>query len=79
MNKNLTFEESVSRLEDIVKMLESGNMSLDELLASFEEAIGLVKSCNEKLEGAERRVKVLVESADGVFSEKPFDEVNDEA
>ena len=40
MNKNLTFEESVSRLEDIVKMLESGNMSLDEKL-------GMEKDGNE--------------------------------
>ena len=79
MKKNMTFEESISKLEGIVKMLEDGNLSLDESLSSFEEAIGLVKVCNEKLESAQRRVKVVVESADGIVNEKPFDLESDEA
>lgn len=79
MNKKMSFEESVARLEDIVKRLEGGNMSLDESLSAFEEAIGLVKTCNEKLENAERKVRLLVESADGTVTDAPFDLKDDEA
>lgn len=78
MNKKTTFEDSIARLEDIVKKLEDGNMSLDESLSSFEEAVGLVKICNEKLECAERKVKMLVEATDGSITDVPFDMENDE-
>lgn len=76
--KKMSFEESVTRLEDIVKALEEGKLSLDDSLSAFEEAIGLVKVCNEKLENAERKVKLLVESADGAVTDKPFDMIGDE-
>ena len=77
--KKMSFEESIVRLEDIVRSLEDGNLSLDESLSAFEEAIGLVKVCNEALENAERRVKLLVESVEGNMTEKPFDVNTDEA
>ena len=79
MMKKMSFEESVLRLENIVKSLEEGNLSLDDSLSAFEEAIGLVKICNEALENAERKVKLLIESADGTVTEKPFDVDTDEA
>ncbi len=78
MNNDIKFEALVEKLEDEVKKLESGNISLDEALASFECAIGLVKECNKRLETAERRVRVLVESADGAISDREFDLDNDE-
>ena len=77
--KKMSFEESILRLEDIVRALEEGKLSLDDSLSAFEEAIGLVKVCNEKLESAERKVKLLVESTDGTITEKPFDMISDEA
>lgn len=77
--KKMSFEESITRLEDIVRSLEEENLSLDDSLSAFEEAIGLAKVCNEALENAERKVKLLVESADGAVSEKSFDIDTDEA
>ena len=71
--KDLTFEEAMSRLEGQVKKLESGNMSLDQSIEAFEEAIGLVKICNEKLEYAEQRVRILTETEDGSITDLPFD------
>ena len=71
--KDLTFEEAMSRLEGQVKKLESGNMSLDQSIEAFEEAIGLVKICNEKLEYAEQRVRILTETKDGSITDLPFD------
>ena len=73
MKNTLTFEKAMLSLEDIVKKLESGGLSLDESLQSFEEAIKLVRFCNEKLEAAEQKVRILVEGEDGSVSDAPFD------
>ena len=70
--KELSFEEALLMLEDQVKKLESGNMTLDQSISSFEEAVKLVKLCNEKLESAERRVRLLTESDDGTVTDVPF-------
>lgn len=78
MKKNITFEEAMTRLEDTVRKLEGGNMSLDDSLTAFEEAVSLVKLCNEKLESAERRVRILVDNA-GEVTDRPFDGAEDEA
>ena len=73
MKKDMSFEEALLKLEDSVKRLEGGNMSLDESLSAFEEAVKLVKVCNEKLERAQQRVMILTESGDGTVSDAPFD------
>ena len=73
MKKALTFEEAMHSLEDTVKRLEDGGISLDESLSAFEEAVKLVKFCNEKIEAAEQKVKLLVQGADGAVSDAPFD------
>jgi exodeoxyribonuclease VII small subunit len=77
MKKNMKFEEAMQLLEDIVRKLESGNLSLDESLSAFEEAVGLVKLCNEKLEDAEQKVRILTASAGGEITDIPF-AVNDD-
>ena len=77
MNK-MIFEEAISKLDSEVKRLESGNMTLDESIDAFENAIKLVKICNERLENAERRVRILTESGEGSVTDAPF-EVSDEA
>lgn len=78
MKKNMNFEEAMTTLEDIVRKLESGSVSLDESLSAFEEAVSLVKFCNEKLEAAEQKVRILIEGADGEITDKPFSEITDE-
>ena len=72
MNKKMTFEEAIASLEKIVDEMDSGELSLDESLASFEEAVSLVKYCNAELEKAEQRVRILTENADGSVSDAPF-------
>ncbi len=76
--KDMNFEEAMTKLEGEVRRLEAGNMSLDQSISAFEEAVKLVKVCNEKLENAERRVRILTESADGSITDLPFD-ADDEA
>lgn len=69
----INFEEAIAGLEAQVRRLEGGNMTLDESITAFEEAVKLVKICNERLENAERRVRILVEGADGAVSDAAFD------
>ncbi len=66
------FEEDLKRLEDIVKTLEKGEVSLEESLNLFEEGIKLSEKLKAFLQDAERRVRILVERGEGIFSEEPF-------
>ncbi len=70
--EDMSFEAALSRLESIVRMLEGGNAALDESLAVFEEGIALVKMCNEKLEAAEQKIKILTKAEDGTLVESDF-------
>ncbi len=71
--KEITFEQALERLENIVASLENGDAPLDESLTLFEEGVKLVKLCNNKLENAEEAVKQLL-NIDGEFIEKNFSE-----
>ncbi len=70
--KDMSFEEALARLESIVRMLESGGAALDESLSVFEEGVSLVKMCNEKLEAAEQKIKILTRGEDGELCEVDF-------
>ena len=72
MNRNIKFEDAIASLEDAVRLLESGSLSLDESLEKYEEAIKYVRICSEKLEKAEQKVKILIEGADGTVTDAPF-------
>lgn len=61
----LTFEEALSRIEEIVELLDSGEASLDGSLALFEEGVGLVKMCSSKLDDVEQKVKILTKGENG--------------
>ena len=58
---DLSFEESLEKLETIVNKLESGDIPLDEAIDKFNEAMQLVKLCNEKLTSAEESIAKIVE------------------
>ena len=70
--KEISFENAMDRLEEIVSLLESGDSPLDESLSLFEEGVKLVKHCNSQLEKAESSVKMLI-NQDGELVEKNFD------
>lgn len=57
-----SFEQALSRLEEIARVLENGNAQLEESLALFEEGIELVHHCNEVLDNAECKIKSLTKS-----------------
>ena len=70
--KDMTFEEAISRLEEIVNMLESNTLSLEKSLELFQQGIALVNLCNTKLKEAEGTVKILLKDRDGQLKEEPF-------
>lgn len=61
----LSFEKAMEQLENIVRELESGELSLEKALKQFEEGIKLSKLCSEKLEESEQKINLLMEQADG--------------
>lgn len=72
MKENMTFEAALHRLEEIVHILEEGNAPLEDSLSVFEEGIRLVKFCNERLDTAEQKVKLLLVGDDGSVSAEDF-------
>ena len=68
-----TFEQSLSRLEEIVRLLERGDAPLSESLGLFEEGAGLVKTCSKLLDEAEQKVVQLRKGPDGEPEELPFE------
>ena len=63
--KNMTFEASMQRLEQIVRIMERGDAQLDESLKLFQEGTELVRSCEKMLSNAELQVKMVMTAADG--------------
>ena len=72
MEQKQTFEQSLARLEAIVKALETGTAPLDESLSLFEEGVSLVRVCTGMLENAEQKVKLLTVDGNGEVHEQDF-------
>ena len=67
-----TFEQALTRLEQIVRQMERGDVPLEQALALFEEGTGLVSSCTKLLDEAELKVVQLTKGADGTPQETEF-------
>ncbi len=66
------FETALKKLEEVVRKLESGELSLDDSLKAYEEGVKLAAFCSKKLNDAEKRVEVLNKMKDGSFTRRPF-------
>ncbi|MDI6794996.1 MAG: exodeoxyribonuclease VII small subunit [bacterium] len=74
MSKNKDpFEKTLSKLEEIVRRLEEGNLPLEESLALYEEGKKLAKICQERLEEARGRIEVLEKGEEGQLVGRPFE------
>lgn len=74
--KNMTFEQSMQRLEQIVRTMERGDAPLEESLKLFQEGTELVRNCNQLLENAQLQVRKIMTAPDGspveeVFADEP--------
>ena len=76
MNKkvDVNFEKALDELESIVEGLESGDLSLEDSLKSFEKGIKLARKCQEQLSKAELQVQKLIEE-DGELTTTPLKDV----
>ena len=68
MEKEISFEDGIRRIEEILEKLENGNSGLAETLSLYEEGMLLLNRCNSMLEYAEQKVEILKSS----FEENPI-------
>ena len=73
-DKNMTFEQSMQRLEQIVRAMERGDVALEESLKLFQEGTDLVSRCGKLLDEAELQVKRIMTAPDGSPVEVDFHE-----
>ncbi|MFZ5985791.1 MAG: exodeoxyribonuclease VII small subunit [Bacillota bacterium] len=66
------FEESLEQLEDIVKKLEIGELTLDESIEIFQQGIGLSKDLSKMLDEMEKKITILIEDEKGNIKEENF-------
>lgn len=71
--ESVTFEQSLHRLEEIVRKMEGGDLPLEQALALFDEGTGLVRTSNQLLDEAELKLKKLSKGADGAPVEGAFE------
>lgn len=69
---NKTFEESMARLEAIVRAMERGDVALEESLKLFQEGTELVRNCQKLLDDAQLQVKMILTAPDGSPVEEDF-------
>jgi exodeoxyribonuclease VII small subunit len=62
----LSFEQAMDRLDKIVSEMEGGSLSLEDMIARFEEGQGLLQTCGAKLNEVEKRIEVLVKKGEQV-------------
>ena len=70
--QTLSFEEALSRLEEIVRHLEKGDLPLNDSLTLYEEGTKLIAQCSKLLDEAEQKVVQLGKGPDGAPEELPF-------
>lgn len=63
-----SFEDSLTKLEELVRKLEAGDLPLEESLQCYEQGMGLITVCRNALDKAEQRIQLLTESEQGDVS-----------
>ena len=71
-SKKQTYEQALSRLEEVIDLMESGSPSLQELFDLYKEGIKLTEFCANKLNTIENEVTVLRQTSEGIFVQKPL-------
>jgi exodeoxyribonuclease VII small subunit len=66
------YDAIVARLEQVVGELESGGLNLEQSIEKFAEGVRLAREASRRLDEAEKRVEILVRSADGELEAAPF-------
>lgn len=69
----MSFEDAFARLEEMVQTLERGELTLAQMVATYEQALRLCEHCSRLLDAAELRVSQLAQTADGEFAVVPLE------
>ena len=69
-----TLEAAMQRVTEIVSEMEEGSLPLEALILRYEEGVGLVKFCQEKLDAAEKKIQIISRDARGAVELKDFEE-----
>ena len=72
--KELTFEQALSELEEIVEKLEQGDIDLEDSIDIYERGTLLKEHCEEKLKSTKLKVDKIVSQPDGDFSSEPYED-----
>jgi exodeoxyribonuclease VII small subunit len=75
---DITFEDALQRLEQLVDQLEAGKLGLEESLKVFEEGVGLARRCARYLDEAEKRIELLTRDESGTLRTQPLELDEDE-
>lgn len=74
MAKKKTFETALKELEDIVRQMESGELTLENAVKKYESGMKQSKYCLDLLDKTEKRISVLTKDSAGNLNEEPFEE-----
>ena len=75
--KDLSFEEALMQLENLVRELESGHIKLDDAVAAYERAVNLKKLCEAKLKAAQLKIEKIEISPEGEIKLSELDKIED--
>jgi exodeoxyribonuclease VII small subunit len=79
MEEPVSFEKAINRLEEIVETMEKGDIPLEQALELYQEGQVLLKSCQNKLAEAEKKLKILTEDSSGKAILKDFPETENQS
>ncbi len=74
---DLSFEDALARLENLVRELESGRIKLDDAVTAYERAVSLKKLCESKLKAAQLKIEKIELSPDGEMKLSELDKIED--
>jgi len=72
--KDMGFEQAIEKLEEIVKQLEEGGLSLDKSLETYTEGVRLIKFCNKELNKAEKKIEIVLNEDEGYTDVVPYEQ-----
>ena len=75
--EELTFEEAMQQLENIVRELETGRTKLDDAVAAYTKAVNLKKFCEQKLKDAQLKIEKIEINDDKTLSVSPLDKIEE--
>lgn len=69
---DLSFEQALKRLEEIVEALETDDLDLEKSVQFYEEGVSMYRHCTQQLQRAEKRIDILQAADDGALTPEPF-------